>query len=100
MDVIRFPNGETFAGYFWTHLARDIQGIEQFRLVQDQVGHVEMQVIPEPNANPGLLDIIKSQVNKKTGSSEYFSVREVEKLPRNQAGKAGLVISHYQPENE
>ena len=95
MDVIELPNGKSFAGYFWTHFARGVNGIDHFRLIQSEDGFVEMQIIPSPEASENIAESVLREIENQTASGQYFQVSLVDKLPVNQSGKSGLIVSNY-----
>ena len=95
MDVVTLPDGRTIAGYFWTHFARKMNGINQFRLVQDETGQITLEIVPEAGAPANLQKTILAEAKKRTGIQDGLSVKLVEGLPVNQSGKSGLVVSHY-----
>jgi len=97
MDVIRLPNGESIAGYFWTHIARDITGIDQFRIVQSCSGSITVEVILEAGAPDETAEIFRSKVIQELNIPIEIDVVIVDKLPVNQSGKTGLVVSEYDP---
>ncbi len=95
MDSVRLPDGRIIAGYFWTHFARDVQGISQFRIVQNKSGSISLEIVPENKFDDGLLEKCESALADKLGLTEGVSVSLVKELPVNQSGKTGLVVSHY-----
>lgn len=95
MDVIDLPNGKSFAGYFWTHFARDVEGIDHFRLVQGRDGFVEMQIVPSPDSSSDIATVVLQEIENQTNSGKYFRVSIVDDLPVNQSGKSGLIVSNY-----
>lgn len=98
MDSVTLSDGRKIAGYFWTHLAREVEGISQFRIVQNT--QITMEVVPEAGADP---DAVRRALQKEfmlNGLTDETAIAFVGRLPVNQSGKAGLVVSGHRAERK
>lgn len=98
MDTVTLSDGRRIAGYFWTHLAREVEGVSQFRIVQNR--GITMEVVPETGMDPVA---VKSSLEKelaKNGVRGETEIVFVDRLPVNQSGKTGLVVSGRRAEQD
>lgn len=93
MDLIKGKNGSSFSGYFWTHISRDIEGVKEFCVVQDKIGHVTVEIIPEKHAPKNLPEKLKDLLNNETNGELDISVKIVESLKYGKTGKLKFIES-------
>lgn len=96
MDVITLPDGEALVANFWTFLSREVPGVRQFRVLQDETGLITMEIVPGAGAEACIKEMVHSEVSKRLKVEMNLIVNLVERLPVNQSGKTGLVVSHYE----
>lgn len=91
-DVVRFPNGTSVGGTYWTILLRSRPGIEKFQVLQSRPDAVTVRyVAPEPL--PGEhAQAFEREVLKRAGPTFAVRFERVEEIPRNASGKRRLVI--------
>ena len=91
MDLIRCSDGTTVSGFFWTHIAREVQGIERFRIVQPEDGVVEIEVILEEGAPGNAISDFQEEIARKLNGKLTVEVRAVECMPTTTSGKLKFV---------
>lgn len=98
MDVLYLPKGIPITANFWTFLSREIEGIKQFRVIQNELGRITMELVPESSdkdLDESLVKKIRDEVCHRLGYQLQMDVSFVDRLPVNQSGKTGLVVSHF-----
>lgn len=96
MDLIRGWNGSSFSGYFWTHISRDIEGIDEFRIIQNEIGHAVIEIVKSKNAPKNLSQDFKQLIKKQTKEDLDISVNIVKELKYGETGKLKFIESNIE----
>lgn len=91
MDLIRCSDGTTVSGFFWTHIAKEVKGIERFRIIQPEDGVVEIEVILEEGAPENAVPDLREEVSRRLGDRLEVRVRVVKCMPTTTSGKLKFV---------
>lgn len=92
-DVVRFPNGNSVGGTFWTLLFRSERGINKFQVMQERIDAVEIKFVAEPDFDARVLEHFEAQIREKAGNEVTINFSQVERIPRTRSGKYRFVIS-------
>ena len=91
MDLVHCSDGTTISGFFWTHIAREVQGIERFRIIQPEDGVVEIEVILEEGAPENAISDFQEEIARKLNGKLVVEVRAVECMPTTTSGKLKFI---------
>jgi phenylacetate-CoA ligase len=94
-DFVVTPDGRWQHALSVIYVVRDIEGVDEFKIVQYEVEDVQVlvKIIPElypANGN----DRIVAGIRKRMGDSVKVRVEHVEAIPREASGKHRYVVSH------
>ena len=77
------------------YIVRDIEGVDEFKIVQHALEDVQVMVKTIPALYPADGDErIKEGIRKRMGDSVNVRVDKVDKVPRESSGKHRYVVSH------
>ncbi len=100
-DFIVTPDGRWQHALSLIYVVRDIEGVDEFKIIQNQADDVEVllkvheEIYP---ADTGRERIIKG-FQKRMGSSVNVAVKMVDDIPRDASGKYRYVVSKVGKEN-
>lgn len=94
MDYITLNDGRIILANNWTYMAREIKGIAQFQVLQDENGDISLEVVPDVSATTDLVSTIEAEIHRRM-NMDGVRIVVVSRLPVNQSGKTGLVVSKY-----
>ncbi|MGQ9750703.1 phenylacetate--CoA ligase family protein [Desulfosoma sp.] len=93
-DFVVTPDGRWQHGLSVIYVVRDIEGVDQFKIVQEDYDDVRVfiKVYPELYPSDGDERIVRG-FQKRMGSMVRVSVHHVEDIPRETSGKYRYVVS-------
>ncbi len=68
--------------------------VRQFRLVQDRIGEVTVEVVPGPRFAEADARRIEAEYGERCGHAIRFAVKMVESIPLTERGKFKFVVQH------
>lgn len=92
-DIIRFPNGNSVEGTFWTLLMRSKPGIREFQIIQEEEDYIRIIYKKDGSVDSIPIDYFKSTLNQYAGDSCRFDFEEISEIKPTSAGKMKFVIS-------
>jgi len=93
-DIVVGTNGRAVGGTFWTLLLRTaIEGIKQFQVVQESVGEINIEVVPDESFEEGQIDTLINKIREYLGEDMKVNFQIVDKIPPSKSGKSRFVIS-------
>jgi phenylacetate-CoA ligase len=94
-DFIVTPDGRRQHALSVIYVVRDIEGVDEFKIIQHQVDEVEVLVRIHPEMFPenGQGRIVQG-FKKRIGGSVNVKVNFVDEIPRDASGKYRYVVSH------
>jgi len=94
-DLITFPNGNKVGGTFWTLLMKSIEGIDKYKVYQDNIGHIKISYISQ-SQNDIDKNKIFSKIYEYGGKNASVELERVSYLEdRTSIGKFQFVKSDY-----
>lgn len=92
-DVVLASDGSVIHGLFFTHLFDDVSSVHQFRVVQESLTHLRLQLVGT-NIAPGTIDGLKKKIGERLGPRAVVDAEVVTHLPTAARGKTPWIISH------
>jgi phenylacetate-CoA ligase len=93
-DTIQTPDGRLISGIFFPHLLKEFIWIEQFQVIQKQLDHVLVKLLPtDPNEAARQLPAVETQIRSVLGDAIRIEFEFCAEIPRNATGKHRAVIS-------
>ena len=94
-DLIVSPGGKLLHGEFFTHLFYKIEGVYQFRVVQETSTDLKAQIVPGPRFNKQVALPFLDETIRREGDPKFrirFELADF--LPPAPSGKYRFTISH------
>jgi phenylacetate-CoA ligase len=93
-DVFVLPTGETVNYYgVLQFLDHEVQLIRQFQLIQEDLHHLNLKIVPRREIPPKMLKDIGKRVLDRLGEQVEFNITLVDSIPPEPGGKFKRVIS-------
>jgi len=94
LDVVLASDGGAIAPYFFTHLARAVPGIANFRVVQREMGKATIEVVLSDAAGQASAEVeLEAEARRAFAGRLSVDVRVVDRLPVTNAGKLRFIES-------
>lgn len=90
---VQVPSGQIFSPIIWTILLRRFYDIAQFRVTQEKIDRIKIQVKPRSDLTRSAIEQITENVRKILGKEVHINVEPVDEIPRNNSRKIRAVIS-------
>ncbi len=95
-NVVKTPNGNRIGGTFWTILARQIEGIEKFQIIQNEINKINFKIVPNEKFKFKSLNHLKQKISERSGKNFEVEFQIVDHIPLTKSGKYHFVISHVE----
>lgn len=92
-DFIVARNGTRMHGLALIYTLRDIDGIAEFKIVQESLDETVVFVVWEAGESPAAVDRIRTEFGERLGDSVRINVRTVEQIEAEASGKFRYVVS-------
>lgn len=93
-DFVVTPDGTMMHGLALIYVLRDLPGINAFKIIQESVSHVRVEVVPEQGYSDNVRASIVSGLKARLGQSVEVAVQCVEEIPPEKSGKFRYVVSN------
>tara|TARA_Y100001934_G_scaffold250293_1_gene312467 strand:+ start:4731 stop:6089 length:1359 start_codon:yes stop_codon:yes gene_type:complete len=98
-DLVRTSSGKTLIVHFFTGIFEFYPEIRQFRVIQNELGSIEIEYIPTFEFSPETLDKIRKDMGKYLADEELLvSFRSVDSIPATKSGKPQIIQSNLDRE--
>lgn len=95
--AIHTPGGAVVNGLFFTHLFDTIPEVHRFRVIQERLDRLEMELTSNEQIAESSITKIRSSVSKVLGDAVDIRVRQVPDLPLDPNGKFRWIESKIAP---
>jgi phenylacetate-CoA ligase len=94
LDSIQTPDGKKVHGMYFEYLPKYFIGeIRQFQIVQEDVRHIKVRVVRDPQFSESTLPRFEGEIRKVIGRSVTVEFVVEATIPREATGKNRLVVS-------
>jgi phenylacetate-CoA ligase len=90
---IQVPNGEIFSPLIWTLFMRFYSDISQFKVIQEKIDLIRMQIVEGKGFSQETIDRVKRDVKNVLGEDMHIEIEIVDEIPK-EAGKVRSVVSN------
>lgn len=93
-DFIIAKNGTVMHGLSLIYTARDIPGMQQFKIVQHSLDHTEIVLVTQSPFDSASEERLIRDYKARLGQDVRITLTHVAEIPREQSGKYRYVVSH------
>lgn len=93
-DFIIAKNGTVMHGLSLIYTARDIPGMQQFKIVQHSLDHTEIVLVTQAPFDGASEERLIRDYKARLGQDVRITLTHVAEIPREQSGKYRYVVSH------
>lgn len=93
-DFVVAADGTVMHGLALIYVLRDLPQVEGFKIVQHDLTHTEVLLVPGAGFNQTLENHILSELQRRLGTAVRITIRKVGSIPRDASGKFRYVVSH------
>lgn len=97
-DLFVSPSGELYTTPGFIVYFKSISGISQFRIIQESLECITVQIKPDKNFSEEIAKQIKETLQKLTGGNLNIKVEVVDTIPPDPSGKLRSIISNVHKE--
>lgn len=91
--LLTLPSGRVLSPMFFYATMKPVQGLDAWRVVQEENGSLTLLAVPSPDASPDWPDLLRRRVIECLGEPAAVEVRPVDSLSPDASGKVRSVIS-------
>jgi phenylacetate-CoA ligase len=92
-DFIVAEDGTVMHALAVIYAVRDVPGVKNFKIVQEDLSHTRVFVIPENGFSQEDEDKIRARLADRLGKGVHISMERVDEIPRSASGKHRYVES-------
>jgi phenylacetate-CoA ligase len=93
-DFVVAADGTVMHGLALIYVLRDIEGIDQFKIVQESLGHTRVLLTASAPLPSPLRTHIEAQFKRRLGDGVRIDIEQLDEIPLDQSGKHRYVVSH------
>lgn len=93
-DFVIARDGTVMHGLALIYVVRDVPGVEQFKIVQEDLTHTRVMLVVGPQFDERAVDGIRSGIARRLGEGVEVTVERVDALPAEASGKYRYIVSH------
>ena len=92
-DFLVATDGTVMHGLALIYIVRDLQGVQKFKIVQEDLHHTRVLIVTDANFRSSDLDTIRNGVRQRLGVDVEVSVELVNEISAELSGKFRYVVS-------
>jgi len=96
-DFVVAQDGTVMHGLALIYAVRDLPGIARFRIVQHDLAHTEVELVPGEGYRTEYEERIRAQFQARLGADVTVTIRRVEAIAPEASGKHRYVVSRVDP---
>ena len=93
-DFVVAADGTVMHGLALIYVLRDMEAIDQFKIVQESLQRTRVLVKAAQPLPPAQVEAIQAQFRRRLGAGVEIAVEQVDDMPRERSGKFRYVVSH------
>ena len=97
-DFIVASDGTVMHGLALIYIIRDLAGVQKFKIIQKDVRHVQVLLVPDSDFMDSDVETIRSGMRQRLGQDVDVEVDIVADIPAERSGKFRYVVSHVETE--
>jgi phenylacetate-CoA ligase len=95
-DVIRLPDGRMLDMLVVNLIFKHMEGVNQYRLVQETADAFRLEIVPAPDFSQSLLSAVAMRFVEHCGRGLSLRVEMVDRIPHGPSGKRDYLVSELQ----
>lgn len=96
-DFVVAADGTVMHGLALIYVVRDVEGVENFKITQESVEHLRVELVTSESFAPESLESIRAGLQQRLGASVRVDVERVDTIPAEASGKFRYVVSRVAP---
>jgi phenylacetate-CoA ligase len=96
-DIVYADNGERVHSSIFSYILKEITsaygGIKQYKIIQEKIGEININIKKDANFNSSAIEFIKQQVKKYLGDKTAVNINFVDRIERENSGKLRYFVS-------
>ncbi|MPZ46005.1 MAG: AMP-binding protein [Betaproteobacteria bacterium] len=96
-DFVVAADGTVMHGLALIYVIRDLPEVERFKIVQHDLAHTEVLLVPGADFDTSLESLIRAEFQRRLGATVAVTIRKVDAIPREASGKFRYVVSNVAP---
>lgn len=96
-DFLVAKNGTVMHGLSLVYIVRDLQGVQQFKIIQESLDLTRIQLVVNDTFNQASLVDIEQGAKARLGADVQITVELVPEIKPEKSGKYRYVVSHVTP---
>lgn len=92
-DFVRAADGTVLHGLALIYVLREIPQVQEFKIIQESVTSITVQLVLSEDARPGVEALITDQFRRRLGDTLVVNYEYVSKIEREASGKFRYVVS-------
>jgi phenylacetate-CoA ligase len=96
-DFLVAQDGTVMHGLALIYVVRDIQGVRQFKVIQESIDRTRVLLATDEGFNERDLETIRQGIRRRLGTTVKVQIDRVGQIPREASGKYRYVVSHVDP---
>jgi len=92
-DFIVLPSGRLLSPRFFSATMREVTGIYQWKVTQDDSGHIIILIVPSKEFSTDIGSRLKEKIFKNAGEKFKLKIQTVDEIPPDPSGKLRAVVS-------
>lgn len=96
LDAIKRPDGSLLPGEFFPHLLKDLGGLLQFQIVQNDINSLDINLVTDGLFEKSALVEIEAVIRNAMHEDLLISFNFLETIPTTDMGKTRVTISHVE----
>jgi phenylacetate-CoA ligase len=93
-DLVKTPEGKILIVHTFTGVFEYFPQVQQFKVVQRELEEIEIQYVPAPQFDTGVLEAIERELRVKAGTALGIRWTEVRSIAPSASGKPQIIESH------
>jgi phenylacetate-CoA ligase len=93
-DFLVAQDGTIMHGLALVYVVRDVEGIENFKIIQESQDLTRIQIEVNPRFQTSDRKVIAAGVKKRLGEKVEIKIEQLDKIPAEKSGKYRYVVSH------
>ena len=96
-DFIVAQDGTVMHGLALIYILRDLRGVKEFKIVQEDINTVRILLVAEEYAQ-AMENSIRAGIRARLGQGVNVIIEQVSEIPKEASGKFRYVVSHIAPQ--
>ncbi len=92
-DFVVAQDGTVMHGLALIYVVRDVQGIEEFKIIQESLDQIRVLLVTSPAFREEGVATIRQGFIKRLGPGVQVEIVRVDEIPRETSGKHRYVVS-------